>query len=345
MTDTNRNQRHHTVGDAERLSYHPEDDGEWSSPSPRTVQQALDDIASGATWPVSDAVPIVKGSSDPTKQVRIEAGGLTTATTRAISMPDHDVDLGNDFADAGHDHNASEVTAGHLALARGGLNADASAFTASELLRINSGGTAIESAGKTLTDLVATSIATAKGDLLAATGSDAVSRLAVGGDGRVLTADSGQSTGLAWAAARANVGARVYNSADISCSSGVWTTLTFDSEKWDTDNIHSTISNTGRLTCNSAGLYVVTLGLLTEFGAAWSVASRIRYTPSGGSAVTIAAHFKKSDTHYWDMATVYRLAIGDYLTVEFYQNSGVSRAARRGGDYSVEFGIHLLATL
>lgn len=52
------------------------------------------------------------------------------------------------------------------------------------------------------TDLAAKlnlSTVTAKGDILAATGTGAISRLGVGSDGQVLTADSTQSTGVKWA--------------------------------------------------------------------------------------------------------------------------------------------------
>jgi len=43
--------------------------------------------------PVADSSPLVKGSVDPTKLVRIEADGLTTGTTRVATMPDKDITL------------------------------------------------------------------------------------------------------------------------------------------------------------------------------------------------------------------------------------------------------------
>jgi hypothetical protein len=52
---------------------------------------------------------------------------------------------------------------------------------------------------------IAKTIVDAKGDLIAATGSDAVSRLAVGANDTVLTADSTTATGLKWAAPTSTV--------------------------------------------------------------------------------------------------------------------------------------------
>lgn len=43
--------------------------------------------------PFNDAYPVVEGSADSTKKVRFEADGLTTATTRVVTVPDRDVTI------------------------------------------------------------------------------------------------------------------------------------------------------------------------------------------------------------------------------------------------------------
>jgi hypothetical protein len=65
-------------------------------------------------------------------------------------------------------------------------------------------GTGISGGGTSGTVTVTNSMATAidaKGDLIGGTGADTFSRLAVGANGTVLTADSAEATGLKWAAA------------------------------------------------------------------------------------------------------------------------------------------------
>lgn len=62
---------------------------------------------------------------------------------------------------------------------------------------------AVKSAYDLANAAVAKSIVDAKGDLIAATAADTVSRLAVGANGTVLTADSAEATGMKWAAGSA----------------------------------------------------------------------------------------------------------------------------------------------
>jgi hypothetical protein len=63
-----------------------------------------------------------------------------------------------------------------------------------------SAGTATQGNDTRVTGALQTSVATTKGDLFAATGAAAVSRVGVGTDTQVLTADSTQTTGVKWAA-------------------------------------------------------------------------------------------------------------------------------------------------
>jgi len=62
----------------------------------------------------------------------------------------------------------------------------------------------IETFVNTTPGVVQKDIVDAKGDLIVATSADAVSRLAVGTNNYVLTADSGEATGVKWSAAPAD---------------------------------------------------------------------------------------------------------------------------------------------
>jgi len=84
--------------------------------------------------------------------------------------------------------NYSWTTPDDTALVKDGAAAIRSLGTAIDTTVFNNASAAI---AKTIVD--------AKGDIIAATAADTVSRLAVGTDGQVLTAASGQSTGLQWA--------------------------------------------------------------------------------------------------------------------------------------------------
>src|SRR5262245_40483526 len=51
--------------------------------------------------------------------------------------------------------------------------------------------------------------------------------------------------------------ARAYHSANQSINSGTNTTLNFDSERFDSDTIHDNVTNNSRLTCKTAGKYLI----------------------------------------------------------------------------------------
>lgn len=69
---------------------------------------------------------------------------------------------------------------------------------------------------------IAKTIVDAKGDLIAATAADTVSRLGVGTNGQVLTADSAEATGMKWVSAAASGGMTLISTTNLS---GTSTTL------------------------------------------------------------------------------------------------------------------------
>ena len=68
--------------------------------------------------------------------------------------------------------------------------------------------------------LVQNTLVDAKGDLLAASADNTITRLAVGTNTHVLTADSSEATGLKWAAATAGTVTAVTGTAPIVSSGG-----------------------------------------------------------------------------------------------------------------------------
>ena len=78
----------------------------------------------------------------------------------------------------------------------------------------------IETFVNTTPGVVQKDIVDAKGDLIVATASDAVARLAVGTNTYVLVADSSEATGLKWAAATAGTVTAVTGTAPIVSTEG-----------------------------------------------------------------------------------------------------------------------------
>jgi hypothetical protein len=132
------------------------------------------------------------------------------------------------------------------------------------------------------------------------------------------------------------VGARVYNSSNISVSDSSLTALTFDSERFDTDDMHDLVTNTGRLTFTTAGKYLV------KGQVEWSGDSNgrreltIRLNGATILAQTTIAPAGTADMGQ-EVSTIYDFAATDYVELLAYQDSGGSRSAKSSANYSPEF--------
>ncbi len=135
-----------------------------------------------------------------------------------------------------------------------------------------------------------------------------------------------------------SIGARIYNSANINILNAAMTLLYFDSERYDTDNIHSTTTNTSRLTIQTAGKYLISGSVgfdANSNGYRW-----VRIQLNG--AIPIADMITLPASNQWTVltvATIYDLVVGDVLELVCYQNSGGSLLAPSNNATTPEFSI------
>ena len=133
------------------------------------------------------------------------------------------------------------------------------------------------------------------------------------------------------------IGARVYNNGNLThASTDDWQTLTFDSETYDDDGIHSVASNTSRLTCQTAGLYRIS-GQITfvanatghRYGAIrldGTIYLDIDRRVALNGVVTVVK-----------VSTSCKLAVGQYVELQGWQNSGGNLAMSFVSAYSPYF--------
>ena len=176
---------------------------------------------------------------------------------------------------------------------------------------ISGGGT---SGDVTITNSMATAI-DAKGDLVVGTGADTFSRLAVGSNNQVLTADSTTATGLKWSSAGTTFSgclAKLQTTTAIVPTTATFLTLT---ETFDVDGYHSDVTNPTRFTVptGKTGYFLVT------FNTNWQ-----------NSTGNHEAGIRKNGISYQTLATasgargnigysiVLSLAAGDYIELYVY---------------------------
>jgi hypothetical protein len=137
--------------------------------------------------------------------------------------------------------------------------------------------------------------------------------------------------------------ARVYGDTSIAIGSGATTAIAFNSERWDEGNLHSTGSNTSRLTAPVTGLYMI--GGHFRF-AANSTGVREGHIRVNGS--TFIAYAGDDDPgaaqpSYFNLSTAYQLTAGDYVELTCFQNSGGNLDVVASAQSSPEFWMVRLA--
>jgi hypothetical protein len=188
---------------------------------------------------------------------------------------------------------------------------------------------ATANAVKTTYDLangaIAKSIVDAKGDLVAATAADTVSRLAVGANGTVLTADSAEATGLKWAtpsSAPTFVGCRAYASNDQNVANSTNVIIGFNNENFDSNGFHDNSTNNSRLTIPTgyAGKYFVWSNIVYSGSTS---SNRVLQVLKNGNIVSEFYSGAGTSNGFTIYGFLFMdLAVGDYVQVQTNQGSG-----------------------
>lgn len=141
-----------------------------------------------------------------------------------------------------------------------------------------------------------------------------------------------------------NIGARVYNNANQSVATSSNTVLTYNSERYDTDTIHSTVSNTGRLTATTAGKYLIIS--LVQFEANTTGFRQINIRLNGATTIARAQHDAVTVASIASIeiaVCTYDLAATDYVETVAFQDSGSSLNVLSTANLSPEFMMHRIA--
>ena len=126
-------------------------------------------------------------------------------------------------------------------------------------------------------------------------------------------------------------GARVFHDANQVVGLDSDLILSFNSERWDTDGIHDTVTNNSRLTCQTAGKYVIAGHAHFEQGGV--CVRKIKILLNGTTFLIDQAWDRDPDgLTRMNCMTVYELKVGDYVELEV-----------RNGDYIEAGGWRIMA--
>jgi hypothetical protein len=123
---------------------------------------------------------------------------------------------------------------------------------------------------------------------------------------------------------------RVYKAAVQSLTNNSEASVIFDTERYDTNSMHDTVTNNTRITFNTAGLYVITCCLeMVDRTDYTEVYAFLRLNGAGnGIAIDRRVSADAADlVSALNLVTTYKFAAADYVEVRIRQSNVAAAAA------------------
>lgn len=133
-------------------------------------------------------------------------------------------------------------------------------------------------------------------------------------------------------------GARAYNSASVTgIVTSTWTSVPWDTERYDTDAYHSTVSNTSRMTVPTSGIYLFTGSVQWDTNS--SGARGLRLLVNGTTQLGAMFFNVGTGNPAMNISEAMQLAASDYVELQVYQTSGSNRSLINSADNSLGFSV------
>ncbi len=174
---------------------------------------------------------------------------------------------------------------------------------------------------------------TTTGDTIYSSSGSTPARLGIGSNGQVLTVSGGLPVWATAAGGSSFSGCRIYNSSSQTLPNATVTTLTFNSEIFDTDGFHSTSTNTSRITIptGKAGYYQLSASIYFGIGNATGIRA-LSITKNGTRVIGLDNSGAVDQT--LNLSGIENLAVNDYIEFTIYHTMGYDQSAYGDQDFT-----------
>lgn len=142
------------------------------------------------------------------------------------------------------------------------------------------------------------------------------------------------------AVSQSREGVRVTNSVSVTISNSSSAVIPFDTERFDDNDIHDTVTNNSRLTVQVDGRYFIIAQIRWDSNS--TGIRGINILLNGSLSLSQVQADAASASTMQHVSTVYNLDVDDYVEVSVFQTSGGNLDVDKIGGFAPEFSMQLL---